>query len=252
MLLIMETSVYSYPIVTSYFLFAIGPEIGVIVFTLLVTGIINIFVDEAFIPMLDSLKEYLKTNEKIPGKLYKSINNQLASWFMKEESKMTSPLKKKGDEYRIYVIDGKVHCRRSHISELKQIGSNKFRGQINRYNVTSKEKSINDFKGYIKKNADYLVFEEYKKGKQKESNYLSTAYYYFPDNKKSKEVIGIAIENDQAQVQNSISILSFGNTRTYGNTSGVLEVVDNTYLKKFNIDPLNKNIIDETIYHADQ
>jgi hypothetical protein len=238
--------------VTHQLLLALGSEIYAIILTLLGAGITTIFVDEAFIPIYDSIKEYLKTNEKVPGKFYKFINNQLASWFMKDESKMIYPLKKKGDEYRIYVIDGKVHCRRSHISELKQIGSNKFRGQINRYNVTSKEKSINDFKGHIKKNADYLVFEEYKKGKQKESNYLSTAYYYFPDNKKSKEVIGIAIENDQAQVQNSISILSFGNTRTYGNTSGVLEVVDNTYLKKFNIDPLNKNIIDETIYHADQ
>jgi len=201
----------------------------------ILAGIISSLILSRFVePIYDSIIDGLKYNSRILGKFYKTYKRTIGRIIFLKKNKRLKPFSETGYEYKIYNINNKIECYKSHIIRLDENIFKQIQGEISR--TTSKNKSFTSyFKGFIKnKKCDYLIWEE--SYKNEEGNFHITGHYKIQPI-DSKDIPGICIEERNGKIINSFSILSFERT-TYTSVQNLLinKNFYKDYLTHLNID----------------
>ncbi len=157
-------------------------------------------------PTYDFIVDALKNNPGTIGKIYNAYTRSIGRIIFLKKNRRQKPLEKTGYEYKICKIDGKIRAHKSRIIRLDQTFLFKrIQGEITR--VSGPNKSFTSyFKGFLKNEMKYLIWEETYKNEQ--GSFHLTSHFKMPEN-NSKDIPGITIEEKDGKVIHSFTILSF-------------------------------------------
>lgn len=185
-----------------HFLFIEPSKITELILWILGTLMASRFIE----PTYDFTVDILKNSSGTLGKAYNAYTRSFGRIVFLKKKNRQKPLEKTGYEYKIIKIDNKILAYKSKIVRLDQnYWFRRVQGEITR--VSGPNKSFTSyFKGYLKNEMNYLIWEESYKN-EKGSFYL-TSHFKMPRNNE-QDIPGITLEEKDGIVTPSFTILSF-------------------------------------------
>lgn len=173
----------------------------------LILWILGVLIASRFIePSYDFTIDLLKNNSGTLGKVYNAYTRSVGRIVFLKKKNRQKPLEKTGYEYKIIKIDNKILAYKSKIVRLDQnYWFKRVQGEITR--VSGPNKSFTSyFKGYLKNEMSYLIWEE--SYKNEKGSFFLTSHFKIPKD-SIKDIPGITLEEKDGIVTPSFTILSF-------------------------------------------